>query len=248
MRIGIIGANGRMGKALIEVAEEEGIEIGALIEKEGVEGEYKGKKFESDLRKVSENVDVFLEFTDPSATFENTEKLIENPKPYVVGTTALDDKHFEKFKELSEKVPVFYSPNMSLGIHLITGFFRKFSEVLKNYEIEIMEIHHTGKKDAPSGTALYLFEEWKENVNKESYSVFERRGKKEKNEVLISGFRIGNVPGEHTVFLSNGDEIIELKHKVYSRKVFARGAIFVAKKILNFEKGFYTFKDLFEKI
>jgi len=197
MRIGIIGANGRMGKTLIEVAEEEGIEIGALIEKEGIEGDYKGKKFESDLRKLCEEVDVFLEFTTPSATLENTLKLIETPKPYVVGTTALDDRHFEKFKELSEKVTVFYSPNMSLGIHLITGFFKKFSEILKNYEIEIMEIHHTGKRDAPSGTALYLFREWKENVNKDVYPI-----------------------------------------RVYSRKVFARGALFVAKKILNFKEVF----------
>ncbi len=244
MRIGIIGANGRMGRALIEVAEEEGIEIGALIEKEGVEGEYKGKKFENDLRKVIGDVDVFLEFTTPSATLQNTERLIENPKPYVVGTTALEERHFEKFKILSERVPVFYSPNMSLGIHLLSGFFRVFSEILKDYEIEIMEVHHVGKKDAPSGTALYLFKEWKENVDKEVYPVFERRGEKKKKEVLISGFRIGSIPGEHTVFLSRGDEVIELTHKVYSRKVFARGAIFVARKILSLNKGFYTFKDL----
>ncbi|MEO0291173.1 MAG: 4-hydroxy-tetrahydrodipicolinate reductase [candidate division WOR-3 bacterium] len=244
MRIGIIGAKGRMGQALIEVAEEDKIEIGALIEKEGLEGECKGIKYEDDLRKVYDRVDVFLEFTDPEATLQNTLKLIEKPKPYVVGTTSLKEIHFEKFKELSNKVPVFYSPNMSLGIHLIAGFFKKFSEFLKDYELEIMELHHTGKKDAPSGTALFLFNEWKENVNKDSYPVFERREMKKKNEVLLAGFRVGNIPGEHTLFISKGDEVIELTHKIYSRKVFARGALFVAKKILSFKKGFYTFKEL----
>ncbi|MEN3045781.1 MAG: 4-hydroxy-tetrahydrodipicolinate reductase [Candidatus Hydrothermales bacterium] len=244
MIIGIIGANGRMGKAIIEVAEEEGIKIGALIEKEGITGEYKGIKYESDLRNVYDKVDVFLEFTDPEATYQNTLRLLETPKPYVVGTTALEEKHFEKFRELSLKVPVFYSPNMSLGIHLIAGFFRKFSEFLKEYEIEIMEIHHTGKKDAPSGTALYLFNEWKENVNNSAFPVYERRGLKKRGEVLICGFRIGNIPGEHRVYLSKGDEVIELTHKVYSRKVFARGALMVARKILNFKNGFYTFKEI----
>ncbi|MEN3043755.1 MAG: 4-hydroxy-tetrahydrodipicolinate reductase [Candidatus Hydrothermales bacterium] len=244
MIIGIVGANGRMGKTLIEVAEEEGIKIGALIEKEGVIGEYKGIKYESDLRNVYDKVDVYLEFTDPEATFQNTLKLIDRPKPYIVGTTALEEKHFEKFKELSLKVPVFYSPNMSLGIHLIASFFKKFREFLKEYEIEIMEIHHTGKKDAPSGTAFYLFNEWKENVNNRVFPIFERKGLKKKDEVLISGFRVGNIPGEHTVFLSKGDEVIEFTHKVYSRKVFARGALLVAKKILNLKNGFYTFKDI----
>ncbi len=246
MKIGIIGAHGRMGKALSETAKEEGIEIGALIEKQGVESE--NAKYFYDIREAIPYCDIFLEFTTPSATLENTKKLIENPKPYVVGTTGLEDIHFNEFKRLSEKVPVFYSPNMSIGIHIIAGFLNKFSKFLKDFELEIMEIHHTKKKDAPSGTALYLFNEWKENVNKEAKPVFGRREKKEKNEVAIFGLRVGNTPGEHTLYISKGDEVIEIKHKVYSRKVFARGALFVAKRIINMEKGFYTFKDILREV
>jgi 4-hydroxy-tetrahydrodipicolinate reductase len=243
LKIGIVGAAGRMGKALLEVCEEDKeVEIKGIVEKEGVDFKYRDLKLSYDVREISPLCDVIIEFTDPSATYENTMKLIEKPCSYVVGTTALSENNFSLFKKLSEKVPVFYSPNMSLGVHIIGGFIRKFSSFLKEFELEIMERHHNRKKDSPSGTAFYFFNTWKENVDKTAKEVLGERGKKEKGEVGIFGIRQGNIPGEHNLYFTKEDEEIVITHRVYSRKVFAKGAVFIAKKITALEPGFYTFE------
>ena len=188
------------------------------------------KKVESDFNKIAPSCDVLIEFTSPSATLEHLEAAVKNKKAMVIGTTGFSKDEVEKIKEASKKIPVVFSPNMSIGANLM---FRITEEVARSlgedYEAEIVEVHHNQKKDAPSGTAKRLGE-----------AVSRGEGKMPP----IHSVRLGDIVGDHTVIFAGKGERIELTHRAHSRDAFAKGSIDAAKFLAGKKPGLYTMAEV----
>ena len=188
------------------------------------------KKVESDFNKIAPSCDVLIEFTSPSATLEHLEAAVKNKKAMVIGTTGFSKDEVEKIKEASKKIPVVFSPNMSIGANLM---FRITEEVARSlgedYEAEIVEVHHNQKKDAPSGTAKRLGE-----------AVSRVKGKMPP----IHSVRLGDIVGDHTVIFAGKGERIELTHRAHSRDAFAKGSIDAAKFLAGKKPGLYTMAEV----
>lgn len=254
IRVGVVGIGGRMGGEVAKIIVEEGkkFEITLKCGIERKDSDLIGKKIYDvvvypSLKDCFDKVDIFVEFTNPDATDENLNYLLENPKKYICGTTGLSLETMEKMKNLSKKTAVFYSPNMSLGVNILFSIVENLWKILKDkdYDIEIIEMHHRFKKDAPSGTALKIFEILK-SVDKDLKAIFGREGKRlrDKKEVGILSVRGGDIVGEHKIIFSSIGERIELVHVAHSRKAFAYGTLEAIKFLKDKESGFYTTKDI----
>ncbi|MCM8773003.1 MAG: 4-hydroxy-tetrahydrodipicolinate reductase [Candidatus Omnitrophica bacterium] len=252
----ICGACGKMGQTVMKLAlKDNNFLIKGGIEVKG--HEMIGKKIEgipiyNDLSEILEKGDVVIDFTTPSATIDFIKKVEEKMGKIVIGTTGFEKNQMEKIMLLGETTSVFFSPNMSLGVNLFFEIIKYAVKLLKNYEIEIKEIHHHFKKDAPSGTAKKIAEiicnekNWKiDNVLKYGRSGFTDIRKFE--EIGIHSLRIGDIVGEHYVYFGGLGEIIEISHRCYNRESFASGALKAAKFISKKEKGFYSMEDLIKE-
>ncbi|MEO0153747.1 MAG: dihydrodipicolinate reductase C-terminal domain-containing protein, partial [candidate division WOR-3 bacterium] len=152
------------------------------------------------------------------------------PRKYIIGTTGFSQEQLELIKELSKKTAVFLSYNFSYGLNVLLKIIPELYKRLLDYDIALYEIHHKQKKDKPSGTAKMILEKLKEVNNNLN--------------VEIGSFRIGGVFGEHVLLFSNEGEVIEIKHKALSRKVFAIGVLKAIEFIKDKEIGFFTMSDL----
>ncbi len=166
----------------------------------------------------------------------------------VIATTGLTPNEVEHMQKVAEKIPIFYSANMSLGINLLKDLVKKVAPVLDDsFDIEIIEKHHNKKIDAPSGTAYLIADAINEELDHSKEYVCGRETRTErrsKNEIGIHAIRGGTIPGEHSVIFAGPDEIIEIKHTALSKRIFALGAIKAAKYIQTKDHGFYTMNDL----
>ena len=259
MKIAIIGACGRMGKMVAEVAKKEGIEIAGACEIEGhndigkdygeiVFKEKIGVILTSDFEKAMKNAEIGIEFTNPSATIQHIIKMREIKKPYLTGTTGIKEEEFIEFEKTGRIIPLYWSSNMSLGINVLFYIVKIISRFLSDWDFEIIEFHHKGKKDAPSGTALSFANIIEEGSNRKLKRVFGREGfsLREKDEIGIFGIRMGDIVGEHRIFFGKEGERIEISHICYSREIFARGALRIARWLLNKKCGFYKGIDFLE--
>lgn len=251
IKIILCGACGRMGREIIGVAEKSNdIKIIAGIETKGSKfiGEIiSSVKIFDDLLAVIKDADCVVEFTNPEATMENLKKAKEYKRPYVIGTTGFLESQISEIKRLADDFPILLSPNMSLGINFLYNLVKETTTALSDYEIEIIETHHRGKKDAPSGTAKAIFEVIK-GVRPDVNFVSERMGnvgERKKDEVGIFAVRGGDVIGEHRVIFWGNGEFLELRHFATSRTCFAHGTLEAIRFIVKKEKGFYTMADLF---
>lgn len=180
------------------------------------------------LQDALENADVAIDFSAPTALPSLLQKCIKHGKPLVIGTTGQSSENIQYIHEMSQQIPILFSPNFSLGMAICLETARQVSEKLKGLcQIEILEAHHRTKKDKPSGAALALAK----IVDQE--------------EVPIHSIRSGDIIGDHTIFFVMAGERIELKHQVQSREVFARGALYAAKFLKTQPAGLYSVKDLF---
>ena len=190
--------------------------------------------------------DVIIDFSHPSSLSGILDYAVKSGTPIVVCTTGLTDEQKIEIKKASEKIAVFYSANMSIGISLITKLAKAAAEALgEDFDIEIIEKHHNKKLDAPSGTALAIAESL--NESDEFDFVYERqskRQKREKSEIGIHSVRGGTIVGEHTVIFAGKDEVIEIKHSAASKEIFATGAIRAAAFLKEKPAGLYTMADL----
>ena len=253
-KIAIAGALGRMGNNLINSAlSNNNVELVGVFDVNDIDPSFINKN------QIQENVfttreesfekaDIVIDFTTPKALFNFTEAAVSNNTGLVIGTTGLDEDHFNLLKQTSNSTKVFYAPNMSYGVNTFFEIARKAAKHLKEFDIEIIETHHRHKKDAPSGTALKLGEEIvaelglsKSNFN---FKRQDQEGQRKENEIGFSSIRGGNIPGEHTVIFHGDNESVELTHKAHNRKIFSDGAIQAAVWLSSKEKGFYTFKDM----
>ena len=169
----------------------------------------------------------------------------------VLCTTGLSNEQLKRVSEVSKKVAVLKSANMSMGINLLLKMLKDAAKVLApaGYDIELVERHHNQKVDAPSGTALALADSMNEALNHEYTYVYDRsqvRKKREQKEMGISAVRGGTIVGGHEVIFAGPDEVIEFRHTAYSRSVFGKGAVEAAKFLAGKEAGMYDMSDVIQ--
>lgn len=198
-----------------------------------------------------EDIDVVVDFTSTKSCLEHMKISIDNGKPFVTGTTGFSPEETEEMKNMAKKGRVFYSPNFSLGIFILGRLLGTISELAKNdYDIEILEMHHNQKTDAPSGTALKL-KDILTRSNPDYSVIYGRKGvcePRKRSEIAIHTLRGGDVVGDHKVIFAGNGERIELTHKAISRKTFASG-LFRAVDYISTQKEnrLYGMEDLFGK-
>ena len=201
------------------------------------------------LDDIIEKPDVIIDFSIPKASLAILDYATCHLIPVVIATTGFTDEENNKILEYSQAIPIFKASNMSYNIHLIGKILKEISPLLGDMDIEIIEKHHKGKKDAPSGTALFLADEINSACSNKYTYIFDRHiahYAREKNEIGFSSVRGGNVIGEHEVLFLGENESIEIKHTSYSRRIYAEGAVLAARFIINKKTGLYSMSDLME--
>ena len=194
-----------------------------------------------------ESAEVLIEFTTPEATVEH----LSYQRPHVIGTTGLCAEQLARVEEASHGVPIVRAPNMSVGVNLLREMVREISAKLgEGYDIEVVEAHHRNKKDAPSGTALFLARAAAEGRkrNLEEVVVYGREGlaPRQEGEIGIHALRGGAVVGEHRLIFCSGGEEVEFIHRALSRRTFADGALRAARFAANAQPGLYSMADVLD--
>ncbi len=221
VRLLLIGAAGRMGKTISDLANcDSEIHVVAQCEL--------GDPIESAMK----NCDVAIDFSNADAIFEICAAALQHRKPVVIGTTGHSQEQRRLIEETAQSLAIVFASNFSIGVNVLFWLTRKAAEQLGNdFDAEIIETHHTMKKDAPSGTAKTLAEVLK-------------AAKKTESEIPIESIREGDVVGEHTVVFSGPSERLKLTHRATSREIFARGALRAAKWIIGKPPGLYSMQDV----
>ena len=235
MKIIVNGAGGRMGKEVVNLAQAgfRGAELAAGVDINiQQKTEYPCYK---NLKDVSETADCIVDFSNHQGTAMLLSYAVAKKIPVVVATTGHTDREILMIKEASKQIPVFRSANMSLGVALLVELAKVAAKTMPDADIEIIEKHHNRKVDVPSGTALNLAKLTGRSVLC-GRSANGKRGK----EVCVHSVRGGNIFGEHSVILAIDDEIIEIKHTAYSRRIFARGAVQAAHWLKGKPAGIYN--------
>ena len=197
---------------------------------------------------ITENADVIIDFSNPSALEGLLKHAIEKKLPIILCATGYSQEQLDDIEKASMQIPVFRSGNMSIGINLLADLIKRVCEILgEDFDVEIVEKHHRRKVDAPSGTALMLADAAAKATSEKPEYVFERESKRKprtKNEIGISSVRGGTIVGVHDVIFAGQDEVIELRHTAASRDIFAIGAIKAAKFIIGKTPGMYDMNDV----
>jgi len=250
IKVGILGSTGRMGAHLIKNSlEDNELSLSVVHVYDELKTQLpKDTIVTNDMDVLVENADVIIDFSAPVATQMLCEAVIKNPKPIVVATTGFTKHQQNLLLEASKVAPVLYSSNMSVGIALLKQLVKEVSNKLKDFDIEIVEMHHRHKVDAPSGTALTLAEFAAEGrgLDLEKVRVSGRDGQigpRSKDEIAVMALRGGDIVGRHRVGFYNDGEFIELSHTATSRETFSKGAIRGAKWLVNQKPGLYSIND-----
>jgi len=235
----IAGAKGRMGQALVSCAKNfRDLEVVAQVDKG------------DDLSAVIGRADVVIDFSDHAATAGIVDLCARHQKAVVIGTTGHAKEEQAAILALKTKVPIVWASNFSTGVNTLFWLTRKAAEILgPDFDLEVVEMHHRMKKDAPSGTAKTLAEILAE-VRKQSLDQAARHGRegivgaRTSTEIGIHSVRGGDVVGDHTVIFANNGERLELTHKASSRDTFANGALRAALWVVGKKSGLYDMQDV----
>ncbi len=262
MRIGVTGAGGRMGKAIIEAIQQaEGVELGAAIERPGSSlvgtdaGELAGVgrlgvTVTDSVAGSADAFDVLIDFTSPEATVANVAACRASGKKLVIGTTGLSDEQKASISEAAQEIAIVFAPNMSVGVNLCLKLLDLAARVLGDtVDIEIVEAHHRHKVDAPSGTALRMGEVVADALGRDlkECAVYGREGRTGERDRKTIGFetiRAGDIVGEHTVMFADIGERVEITHKASSRMTFAKGAVRAATWLGARQTGLFDMQDV----
>ncbi|MCL9699256.1 4-hydroxy-tetrahydrodipicolinate reductase [Staphylococcus aureus] len=240
MKILLIGY-GAMNQRVARLAEEKGHEIVGVIENTPkATTPYQQYQHIADVK----DADVAIDFSNPNLLFPLLDEAFH--LPLVVATTGEKEKLLNKLDELSKNMPVFFSANMSYGVHALTKILAAAVPLLDDFDIELTETHHNKKVDAPSGTLEKLYDvivSLKENVTP-VYDRHELNEKRQPQDIGIHSIRGGTIVGEHEVLFAGTDETIQITHRAQSKDIFANGAIQAAERLVNKPNGFYTFDNL----
>ena len=237
MRAVVCGANGAMGKLICAALGEE------VIGRVSIDGENGVPKTFAELGEVT--ADVVIDFSHHTAVHDVLAYAKKIGSAAVIGTTGHTPEEKSAIFAASEEIPVFYAGNVSLGIAVLCRLVKQAVSFFPDADIEIVEVHHTRKVDAPSGTALMLFNAVK-SVRPEAVANCGRsgEGKRTKNEVGIHALRMGNVVGIHEVHITTANQSLVLKHESGSRAMLADGAVDAAKFMVGKPKGLYDMESI----
>jgi 4-hydroxy-tetrahydrodipicolinate reductase len=262
MRLIVAGAGGRMGRALTRViAETPGAVLAGALEAPGSELLGKdagvlaglpanGVELSGDLWSLSAKADGILDFTVPGATIANVAIAAERGLVHVIGTTGLSASDMAVIKTVTSRAVVVQSGNMSLGVNLLAALVKRVAASLdEGFDIEILEMHHKAKIDAPSGTALLLGEAAAagRKIALDQHSARGRdgiTGPRNAGAIGFASLRGGTVTGDHSVIFAGPMERIELTHRAEDRTMFAQGAVKAALWARDKKPGFYTMTDV----
>lgn len=241
--IGILGAGGRMGQALLEAADIVGVPtMGGVGRAGAIWGDY------PTAAALAAVCDVLIDFSTPAALAAHLDVARVDGRPLVIGTTGLSAEHHALIDAAAKDVPVLQSSNTSLGVNLLAALVTQAAARLgPDWDIEIVEMHHRNKVDAPSGTALLLGEA---AARGRGIALpppnLDRNGKRQEGAIGFATLRGGSVAGEHQVILAADGERLELGHRAESRIIFARGAIKAALWLAGKPAGRYTMADVLD--
>ncbi|MFC3478541.1 4-hydroxy-tetrahydrodipicolinate reductase [Halobacterium litoreum] len=242
MRVAVTGADGRMGRTVRSVAAERGDEIAFATTR--AEDEFAdASDFESLLSE--HEPDAVVDFTAPEASVEYAAACADAGVPIVVGTTGFADDQRVSLRAAGEETPVMLGANFSRGVQALLDAVEAAVGALPEYDVEVTETHHSGKRDAPSGTANLVLERIDETRG-DSERVHGRVGDqpREEGEIGVHARRAGSVTGEHEALLAGNGEVLELTHRAGSRDVFAAGALDAAGWLADQPAGFYRFSEV----
>ncbi len=264
LKIGIVGAGGRMGRQLIQAVQNaEGVELGAAFERKGSSligadaGELAGIgsigiKVAEDLAAQQDKFDVLIDFTRPEGTLDHIACCVAHNKKMIIGTTGFDEAGKATIQAAAEKIAIVFASNYSVGVNLVFKLLEKAAKVMGDYcDIEIIEAHHRHKVDAPSGTALSMGEHIAKTLGRDlkTHGVFCREGitgERKRDEIGFSTIRASDVVGEHTVWFADIGERVEISHRASSRMTFANGAVRAAKWVVNKRSGLFDMTDVLD--
>ena len=235
----------------VETADD--LMLGAALECEGHaelgKEVARGVALTADLGSALEASDVAIDFSTPESTLALVAEAARRAAPLVIATTGIESAGLELIRASSARTPIVMAPNFSLGMNLLIELVREAARRLPGYEVEILEFHHSGKTDAPSGTALRLGEVIAEARGQElgRSAIYHREGQtgpRPPQAIGLQSLRAGDSAGEHTVYLAGPGERIELSHRALSREGFAWGAVRAARWVIDQPPGLYSMSDV----
>lgn len=261
-KIALVGAAGRMGKAIIQVlSHSQSSELSAALERSdsivigmdsGVNSLLKENHipYSSDMEKSISASDVVIDFSSHLGTKEVLSIASQFHKPVVIGATGHSEEEKKYIRESSKSLPIVFSPNMSVGVNLLFKLIEISARVLgEHFDVEVLDIHHRHKKDAPSGTAVQIKQILLDSLcRKEEDVIYGRHGnhypERDPKQIAVHTMRAGEVVGDHTVYFFSPEERIEIKHSAQDRKTFAVGAVKAAEFLIGKKPGLYDMFDV----
>ena len=259
----VIGCAGRMGTKIAHMIEAtEGIEIAGGTEQANNPcvgrdmgsitglGAIMGITVSDNLSSIINNADVVIDFSIPVASLEHFLIAAEAGKSIIIGTTGFSSEHWTTFNSMAKSVKAVIAPNMSVGVNALFKLTRDAAKIMgDDYDVEIVEMHHNKKIDAPSGTGARLAEIAADALGRDlakvgNYGRHGQVGARAKKEIGVMTLRGGDVVGDHTVIFAGEGERLELTHKAGSRDNFAKGAVRAAQWIVDQPNGIYDMQDV----
>lgn len=262
IKVGVIGAGGRMGRMLIEAIQENAqTMLNAAIEREGssLVGADAGEvaaierldvQIVDDLVSVIKDIEVLIDFSLPDATEQNMQICAEHNVAMVIGTTGFNEQQEKVLQEASKKIAIVYAGNYSTGVNLSLKLLEMAAKAFgTDADVEIIEAHHKHKIDAPSGTAFMMAEAVAEarGQNLKDVAIYGREGQtgeREKGSIGIHAIRGGEIIGDHTVMFIADGEVVEITHRARARMTFAAGAVRAATWVIQQDNGQYNMQDV----
>ena len=262
IKVGVIGAGGRMGRMLIEAVQDNSQTIlNAAIERQGssLVGADAGEvaaigrlevQIVDDLKVVINDIDVLIDFSLPDATEQNMQICAENNVAMVIGTTGFNEQQEQVLAKASEKIAIVYAGNYSTGVNLSLKLLSMAAKAFgEDADVEVIEAHHKHKIDAPSGTAYMMAEAVAEarGQNLKDVAVYGREGQtgeRKAGTIGIHAIRGGEIIGDHTVMFIADGEVVEITHRARARMTFAAGAVRAATWVIKQEVGQYNMQDV----
>jgi 4-hydroxy-tetrahydrodipicolinate reductase len=256
VRICIAGAAGRMGSLVAREANRPFVISGAIesanhpclgrtLKECGLADSDVVLGSSTEVEKAARDCDVYISFTSADAELMNLPRVVDQQKPVVVGTTGFSSDQRARLESMLKPVPAIITPNFSVGANFLFALTEKLGQLPSSYDFSIIEAHHRGKRDAPSGTASYIADivSARRGYTK---TVHGRSGLSQRNpeDLEVLSVRGGGIPGQHEVLAAGQFEMIRLEHTVFSRSAFAAGALLAAGWIVHQKPGLYGMREV----
>jgi 4-hydroxy-tetrahydrodipicolinate reductase len=264
IKLAVAGCTGKMGRLVVQeimaapdlLLTAGSTRVGSPYSDKDV-GELIGSKpiginITSAPQTLFKEADCVIDFSHPYALTEHLDLAVLYGKPMVVAVTGLTEDHKRQMLEASPKCPLLYAPNTSLGITLLLSLVEQVARALPDsFDVDVVEIHHRHKKDAPSGTSLALGQAIKKGKEGQNYADYyyplPAQELRPTSTIGYSVSRSGGFPGDHSVVFASEGEVIELKHRSFNRQIYAQGALKAARWLIHQQPGLYSMKDVLAK-